>query len=185
MLLSRRAVKVFSVALLFLSMTVAVSAQNIAELKKQATAGDAKAQYNLGVAYANGYGVPEDEAEAVRWWRKAADQGNANAQYRLGVSYSLGQGVGKDGAEAAGWYRKAADQGKLDAQFMVGMAYSTGEGVVKDETEAYFWLNLGAALDDTAKKARDKVGESLTPEKRLEIQERCRKWAEEHSQAHK
>ncbi|MSR43556.1 MAG: hypothetical protein EXS19_05920, partial [Pedosphaera sp.] len=37
--------------------------------------GDASAQYNLGVMYANGLGVPKDEVEAVKWYRKAADQG--------------------------------------------------------------------------------------------------------------
>jgi TPR repeat protein len=87
MSVARHAVKAFSVALLFLSMAVAVSAQNIAELKKQAAAGDAKAQYNLGVAYANGYGVSEDKSEAVRWWRKAADGGYVKAQFRLGVAW--------------------------------------------------------------------------------------------------
>jgi uncharacterized protein len=35
------------------------------------------AQYNLGVMYAIGQGVPEDDAEAVKWYRKAAEQGHA------------------------------------------------------------------------------------------------------------
>ena len=42
--------------------------------------GNANAQFNLGLMYANGEGVPEDDAEAVRWYRLAAEQGNANAQ---------------------------------------------------------------------------------------------------------
>jgi len=41
--------------------------------------GDAEAQYNLGVRYANGEGVPEDYKEAVKWFRKAAEQGFAAA----------------------------------------------------------------------------------------------------------
>jgi TPR repeat protein len=32
----------------------------------------AQAQYSLGVAYAEGMGVPQDNAQAVRWCRKAA-----------------------------------------------------------------------------------------------------------------
>ena len=32
-------------------------------------------------------GVPEDKAEAVRWYRLAAEQGHASAQYNLGVMY--------------------------------------------------------------------------------------------------
>ncbi len=34
--------------------------------------------------YDNGEGIPEDDAEAVKWYRKAADQGLANAQTILG-----------------------------------------------------------------------------------------------------
>ena len=36
-------------------------------------------QYTLGVIYANGNGVPEDNAEAVRWYRMAAEQGHASS----------------------------------------------------------------------------------------------------------
>jgi len=39
--------------------------------------GFANAQYNLGVMYANGEGVPEDDKQAVKWFRLAAEQGNA------------------------------------------------------------------------------------------------------------
>ncbi len=43
------------------------------------------AQYNLGVMYANGQGVPKDEKQAVVWYRKAAEQGYADAQHNLGL----------------------------------------------------------------------------------------------------
>ena len=49
--------------------------------------GDARAQNNLGIAYAEGNGVTQDYDEAVKWWRTAAEQGDAYAQYNLGVSY--------------------------------------------------------------------------------------------------
>ena len=51
------------------------------------------AQNNLGLMYANGEGVPEDDAEAVHWYRKAAKQGYADAQYNLGLMYDYGEGV--------------------------------------------------------------------------------------------
>src|SRR5216684_6916578 len=47
--------------------------------------GDAAAQYNLGVMYLNGQGVPQDYAAAATWYLKAADQGYAAAQGSLGV----------------------------------------------------------------------------------------------------
>jgi TPR repeat protein len=34
--------------------------------------GDASAQYNLGVMYTNGEGVPKDDVTAARWYRLAA-----------------------------------------------------------------------------------------------------------------
>ena len=37
---------------------------------KAAEQGDAKAQFNLGVRYANGEGVPKDASQAVTWFRK-------------------------------------------------------------------------------------------------------------------
>ena len=39
--------------------------------------GNESAQYNLGNMYANGRGVPKDDAEAVRWYRLVAEQGYA------------------------------------------------------------------------------------------------------------
>jgi TPR repeat protein len=46
---------------------------------KAAEPGLAKAQYNLGVMYADGQGVGQDDAEAVMWVRNAAKQGLAEA----------------------------------------------------------------------------------------------------------
>ena len=53
------------------------------KLTEWAERGDAKAQYNLGVMYANGNGVTEDDEEAVKWYRKAAEQGVEEAQRAL------------------------------------------------------------------------------------------------------
>jgi hypothetical protein len=36
--------------------------------------------------YSNGEGVPQNDAEAVKWWLKAANQGFAHAQHDLAVS---------------------------------------------------------------------------------------------------
>ena len=99
------------------------------EWKPLADQGHAGAQYNLGVMYAIGRGVVEDDAEAARWFRLAADQGHADAQYNLGVMYDIGRGVVEDDAEAARWYRLAADQGHAGAQNNLGLMYADGEGV--------------------------------------------------------
>ena len=50
-------------------------------LRARAEAGDAEAQDDLGIMYANGLGVSEDDAEAVRrcvWHKRWADGGGSN-----------------------------------------------------------------------------------------------------------
>ena len=77
-----------------------LSAQELADRRARAEAGDASAQYNLGVMYATGRDVPQDDAEAVAWYRRAAEQGHTEAQYNLGRMYAAGRGVQEDDAEA-------------------------------------------------------------------------------------
>ena len=60
-----------------------VNALDFDETKALADQGDAIAQYNVGFMYDTGNGVPENDAEAVKWYRKAADQGLAKAQFNL------------------------------------------------------------------------------------------------------
>ena len=45
--------------------------------------GDPIAQFNLGMAYAQGRGVTQNDSEAAKWFRLAAEQGVADAQSRL------------------------------------------------------------------------------------------------------
>ena len=52
--------------------------------RAKALQGDAAAQFNLGLMYAQGRGVAQDYGVAASWYRKAADQGNADAQGVLG-----------------------------------------------------------------------------------------------------
>ena len=61
--------------------------------------------------YANGEGVPEDDAEALKWYRMAAEQGNAPAQFSLGFMYANGEGVPEDYVRAYAWYNLSAAQG--------------------------------------------------------------------------
>ena len=60
--------------------------------------------------YERGEGVPEDDVQAVSWYRKAADQGDAPAQFELGMAYDHGKGVTPDVTEAYTWYDLAASR---------------------------------------------------------------------------
>jgi TPR repeat protein len=83
-------------------------AQIPADLLARAEQGDALAQSNLGFMYATGDGVPEDDAEAVRWYRLAAAQGHAPAQSNLGRMYATGDGVPENTERAYMWFSVAA-----------------------------------------------------------------------------
>ena len=61
--------------------------------------------------YANGQGLRQDDAEAVRWYREAAEQGHALAQYNLGGMYNSGRGVERDSVRSYMWMLLAADAG--------------------------------------------------------------------------
>tara|TARA_R110002153_G_scaffold124560_1_gene271124 strand:- start:384 stop:839 length:456 start_codon:yes stop_codon:yes gene_type:complete len=78
---------------------------------KLAEQGDADAQYNLGVMYDNGQGVPQDFKQAVKWYRKAAEQGYADAQYNLAIRYYKGQGVIQSNKQSYIWNAIAAANG--------------------------------------------------------------------------
>ena len=61
----------------------------------------------LGWCYQTGEGIPQDNEQAVKWYRKAAEQGNADAQNNLGVCYVKGEGVPKDTMFAYMWFNLA------------------------------------------------------------------------------
>ena len=146
-----------------LAVMVLSAQDDLDTVRQAAEQGDATAQFNLGIMYANGRGVLKDDAEAVRWYRLAAEQGYADAQFNLGVKYDFGEGVPKDGAEAVEWYRLAAEQGYADAQFNLGGMYANGEGVLKDSVRAHMWFNIaGANGNEAARKQRDNLEDDMT-----------------------
>jgi len=69
--------------------------QEAAVLMRQVVerSGAAPAQYNLGILYENGFGVPKNLAMAVQWYSKAAAQDVAEAHHALGSCYEFGKGV--------------------------------------------------------------------------------------------
>ena len=111
----------------------------------------------------DGDGVPQDDREAVAWFRKAAEQGNAGAQYGLGVMYANGDGVPQDDREVVAWFRKAAEQGNANAQHNLGVMYANGDGVPQDYVEAYAWSNLAAAQGHSrSRELRDDLRTEMT-----------------------
>ncbi len=72
-----------------------------------AEAGDPNIQVLVGSIYDYGQGVPQDDAEAVKWYEMAANQGNAKAQYQTGAVYARSPQV-KDPLQGYKWLTIAA-----------------------------------------------------------------------------
>jgi TPR repeat protein len=126
--------------------------------------------------YSSGRGVPQDDAQAVEWYRKAADQGNADAQFFLASCYDAGAGVPRDYAQGAKWWRKAAEQGNAAAQKNLGWKYLRGVGVPQDYVLAHIWLNLAASRGvEEAVRGRDIAARRMTPAQIAEAQKLARK----------
>ncbi len=132
----------------------------------------------------NGQGVPQDYAEAVKWYRLAAEQGDAGAQYNLGDMYANGQGVPQDYAEAVKWYRLPPSRAMPHAQYNLGVMYDNGQGVPQDYVQAHMWFNLAASRYSAAEaeeranavKNRDAVAARMTPAQIAEAQKLAREW---------
>lgn len=106
--------------------------------------GHIKAQFNMGLLYEKGQGVPQDLQEAYRWYYLAGAQGDAYTQNVLGKLFEYGQGVPQDYIQAIYWYGLAAGQGLAEAQFHLGFLYVTGTGVPQSFIEAEQWYRLAA-----------------------------------------
>ena len=70
--------------------------------------GHAKAQYQIGIMYYNGEGVPQSYDEAAKWYERAAKGGDGDAQFNLGLMYAQGIGRERDYVLAHVWFTLAA-----------------------------------------------------------------------------
>jgi TPR repeat protein len=107
--------------------------------------GHPEALTNIGWFYQNGWGVPQDDAEAFRWYRKAADKDYAPAMTNLASLYEKGKGTPRDFAAALKWYQAAWEHGADKwAAYRLGQFYENGWSVEKDDAVAKFWNTLAS-----------------------------------------
>jgi TPR repeat protein len=110
--------------------------------KAAADAGQAEAQFDLGVLYAQGLGVSRDLNVAANWYRKSANQGNAEAAFALGQMYSRGWGIPRDDADAIRWFQMAnsVDTDGPPTDWMILEGY----GMPQDAARAAYWYGVAA-----------------------------------------
>src|SRR4029077_5458753 len=93
-----------------------------------------------------GADVPQDDAEAVKWYRKSADGGNGSAQFTLGSMYEWGRGVEPDNVQADMWYS-------------VAIATMSADGRAAEPT-----------------RSRNDIEQRMTPEQIAEARKRAQEW---------
>jgi hypothetical protein len=105
--------------------------------------GDVNMQLLLGSIYDLGQGVPQDDAEAVKWYERAAVQGSAKGQYQLGAVYARSTQV-KDPFQGYKWLTIAANT----------LANGPQAGVTADQATTLRTLIEGELNKDQIAKAR-------------------------------
>jgi hypothetical protein len=118
-------------------------AKSLPDLRKLAGQGDADAQWQMGVRYHNGEGVPHDDVQAMQWFLRAAEQGHATAQATLGAYYWAGRGVPQDLSKAYFWSALALAQGDENSKSRLeGLASQmTRAQVSAARQQAEVWLH--------------------------------------------
>jgi TPR repeat protein len=102
------------------------------------------AENQLGYMAEQGWGQPQNSAEALSWYYKAAEHGNGQAQENIGYMFQHGTGVKTDYVQAMSWFKKAAAIGNGDAENQLGWMYQFGQGVQIDNARALTWYGLAA-----------------------------------------
>jgi TPR repeat protein len=124
-------------------------------LSYQANLGDDRAQYNLGIMYKKGLGVPANYNEAFGWFFLSADQGNILANYALGNAYLKGEGINKNYLLAFKSYKYAGLRGHPMARLNIGNMYFNGLGIKRNYPKAYLWWRF--AQDQNANGASENI----------------------------
>jgi localization factor PodJL len=113
-------------------------------LRAAAAAGNPAAEFEIGMRYSDGRGVPANLETAVVWFERAAGKGLAPAMYRLGSLYEKGVGVKKDLEKARQLYLAGADKGNAKAIHNLGVLYAEGIDGKPDGRTAAQWFRKAA-----------------------------------------
>ncbi|KAJ1455079.1 hypothetical protein M885DRAFT_521024 [Pelagophyceae sp. CCMP2097] len=116
------------------------------QLSARADAGNARAQFNYGVALANGDDVVKNPKKGAHYFALAADQGDEEARASLGRCYHEGRGVRCEPKKALKLFTQAADNGNATAQAALGTFFATGGlGLKVDDAKSLYYTRRAAA----------------------------------------
>lgn len=113
-----------------------------------AVKGDSIAQFNAGLIYEKGKGIPVDYHKAQSYYTTAAEKGHIQAMVQLAGLYFNGVLGSRDEKEALRWYQKAADAKDREALYYLGLFSETGIGMDLDYKAAQKYYQASASHGD-------------------------------------
>eukprot|EP00960_Hanusia_phi_P065046 765985-Hanusia_phi.AAC.4 len=124
---------------------------------ERALKGSDKAQYHLGICYAEGLGVEKNYKRAAGWFSRSARQGHVKATYELALCYRYGDGVNKSYTKCLRLLRSASKRGSVLALEDLAVAHLKGKLGLEPNASAAIPLLLKAA-DKGSRRAMTWVG---------------------------
>lgn len=100
---------------------------------------------HIAEMYEKGRDLPENRAEAARWWSAAAARGDEDANVGMAFNILRAEGVQRDDLNKARQAcMKAASRQNHRAEYCLGYLYQHGLGVAPDAKRARHWYELAA-----------------------------------------
>lgn len=118
------------------------------QTKRLAQAGDAHAQYLMGVLYRDGTLVIPDTERAQYWMEGAATQNVPAAQYALGKLLLSDDPLVHDPDQGIRWLKAAAQNGNNYAAYDLGKECLTGKYVFRNAEKAADYLRQASQRDN-------------------------------------
>ena len=118
------------------------------QMKRLAQAGDAHAQYLMGLLYRDGGLVIPDTEKAQYWMEAAATQNVPAAQYSLGKLLLSDDALVHDPDQGIRWLKAAAQNGNDYAAYALSKEYLSGRYVFKNAEKAADYLRQAARGDN-------------------------------------
>lgn len=113
--------------------------------------GDPRALYNMGLLYAQGWGVTKDMAIAMDLWLKAARQNHVRAAHNLALALLAGEPADASGqlgepdtAQAVKWLEVGVNAGYANSEYTLGKLFAEGIGVTRDSARAAELFQMAA-----------------------------------------
>ncbi len=97
------------------------------------------AQFKLGYAYQNGYGITKDTKKAKYWYKKASDLQLEAAQNNLGCLLIESDSGPEITAEGVSLLQKAAKANLVTAQMNLADLLIKGTRIKRDYKKAFYW----------------------------------------------